>query len=85
MTFEMSMEECMEALAKRADVQPVVTSTGPLLNWRTLDSASVFFHWGRISIEHACVGPECSMEGAGEGEQGVLRPVQAVETGKRKR
>ena len=29
MTFGMSMEECMEALAKRADVQPVVTSTGP--------------------------------------------------------
>ena len=28
MTFGMSMEECMEALAKRADVQPVVTSTG---------------------------------------------------------
>ncbi|KAL5653027.1 hypothetical protein ACJX0J_038485, partial [Zea mays] len=27
MTFGMSMEECMEALAKRADVQPVVTST----------------------------------------------------------
>uniref|UniRef100_A0A3B6IQL9 Uncharacterized protein n=1 Tax=Triticum aestivum TaxID=4565 RepID=A0A3B6IQL9_WHEAT len=28
MTFGMSMEECMEALSKRADVQPVVTSTG---------------------------------------------------------
>ncbi|PWZ15364.1 hypothetical protein Zm00014a_034098 [Zea mays] len=28
MTFGMSMEEYMEALAKRADVQPVVTSTG---------------------------------------------------------
>jgi hypothetical protein len=28
MTFGMSMEECMEALAKRADVLPVVTSTG---------------------------------------------------------
>ncbi|XP_051230798.1 uncharacterized protein [Lolium perenne] len=27
MTFGMSMEECMEALSKRADVQPVVTST----------------------------------------------------------
>jgi uncharacterized protein (TIGR01589 family) len=54
MTFGMSMEECMEALAKRADVQPVVTSTGPL-NWRTLDSA---FPTGRSSNEHACVGSD---------------------------
>jgi uncharacterized protein (TIGR01589 family) len=46
MTFGMRMEECMEALAKRADVQPVVTSTGPL-NWKTLDFVS--FYTRRIS------------------------------------
>ncbi|CAL4922058.1 unnamed protein product [Urochloa decumbens] len=40
MTFGMSMEECMEALAKRADVQPVVTSTGPFLRRQVSSSPS---------------------------------------------
>jgi uncharacterized protein (TIGR01589 family) len=38
MTFGMSMEECMEALSKRADVQPVVTSTGWSLARILIDS-----------------------------------------------
>ncbi|KAG2541661.1 uncharacterized protein LOC120692982 [Panicum virgatum] len=39
MTFGMSMEECMEALAKRADVQPVVTSTV----WKELEKENKEF------------------------------------------
>ncbi|KAK1651114.1 hypothetical protein QYE76_068919 [Lolium multiflorum] len=39
MTFGMSMEECMEALAKRADVQPVVTSTV----WKELEKENKDF------------------------------------------
>ncbi|XP_062210795.1 uncharacterized protein LOC133912201 [Phragmites australis] len=41
MTFGMSMEECMEALSKRADVQPIVTSTV----WKELEKENKeFFH-----------------------------------------
>ncbi|NP_001150934.2 hypothetical protein Zm00014a_030322 [Zea mays] len=39
MTFGMSMEECMEALAKRADVLPVVTSTV----WKELEKENKEF------------------------------------------
>ncbi|KAE8780835.1 hypothetical protein D1007_45980 [Hordeum vulgare] len=39
MTFGMSMEECMEALSKRADVQPVVTSTV----WKELEKENKEF------------------------------------------
>ncbi|KAK3147626.1 hypothetical protein QOZ80_3BG0284790 [Eleusine coracana subsp. coracana] len=39
MTFGMSMEECMDALAKRADVQPVVTSTV----WKELEKENKEF------------------------------------------
>ena len=39
MTFRMSMEECMEALSKRADVQPVVTSTV----WKELEKENKEF------------------------------------------
>ncbi|XP_060176861.1 uncharacterized protein LOC132607071 isoform X5 [Lycium barbarum] len=28
--FNMSREECMEALSKHANIQPVITSTGPI-------------------------------------------------------
>ncbi|KAL5209582.1 hypothetical protein ABZP36_005205 [Zizania latifolia] len=39
MTFGMSMEECMETLSKRADVQPVVTSTV----WKELEKENKEF------------------------------------------
>lgn len=39
LTFGMSMEECMEALSKRADVQPVVTSTV----WKELEKENKEF------------------------------------------
>ncbi|XP_062213481.1 uncharacterized protein LOC133914380 [Phragmites australis] len=39
MTFGMSMEECMEALSKRADIQPAVTSTV----WKELEKENKEF------------------------------------------
>ncbi|TKV96811.2 hypothetical protein SEVIR_9G452900v4 [Setaria viridis] len=62
MTFGMSMEECMEALAKRADVQPVVTSTGPTIR------RNPFFLFVLAAVWNSDGLNNCSVEGAGEGE-----------------
>ncbi|XP_059296385.1 uncharacterized protein LOC132607070 isoform X4 [Lycium barbarum] len=54
--FNMSREECMEALSKHANIQPVITSTDK----------------GRCFVPRADKLLTPSVEGVGEGEQGVL-------------
>lgn len=70
----MTKEECMEALSKHANIRPLITSTGSF-RFISRDMHGLlsfflfFFFFGILKYLFA------SVEGAGEGEQGVLRSV----------
>lgn len=44
MVFNMSKEECMEALFKHANIKPVITSTGPNKNILTSYLLHIYIH-----------------------------------------
>ena len=78
----MNMEECVEALAKHANIMPIITSIGSFC----LSVSSCFLmcphqHTRTLTIggNIKMVNYACSVDRVGEGEQGVLSELQSGE------